>query len=82
MLAPETGKLSASYNRVHDLSIQLLTLLRDDSVPVIYGMAACGLTMGRLSRPTDVLSPEEEIQFTQDIVEWAGAYWSRLEGVN
>ena len=72
--------ISASFKTADDLSIALLETMAAKDVPVGYGLLACGLTICRLMNPQEKLSEEEEIKFTEELMNWVTAYHGAGKG--
>ena len=71
--------VSASYKTVAMVSDSVLELLMESNTPAGYGILGCALTIGRLLKPTEKQSHQDEIEFVQDLMDWVGAYGSKGE---
>jgi hypothetical protein len=74
-VSPIGVRVEFDMEEVHNLSVDLLGLLEDEKVTIALGMAALGLSIGRLASPA-VLDQPTEIKFTQDLMEWLGMYFN------
>lgn len=54
---------------VHNLSLELLELLEDEGVTHDLALAAVGLTLVRVANPLTALSAEQEVSYTQNIIQ-------------
>lgn len=70
--------ITVSSEDVSDLAQTVMKALIDDEALYGESVCACAVVMGRLMAPREINS-EEEMKFMQDIIEWAGLYWSGLD---
>lgn len=64
---------------VHSLSLSILTSLEEDEVATGVAAAACALTIGRLMTPK-IMSQNEEVSFTKNLLDYLALYFSGGEG--
>lgn len=67
-------QLTVDMEEVHELSLDFLQMLESEGVKTGVGAVSAALSLGRLMSPK-VLEPDEEIQFLQAIMEFAGMYF-------
>ena len=66
--------ITIGFKEAHDVSLAILASLSEEEVEQVTGMIGVALTLGRLSAPK-VLTSEEEVAFTQALLDWTGMYW-------
>ena len=68
-----TGEVTADYNRAHEVSMQILTSIRGESIG--YGILGCALSIARLNNSDIPLTVPQEVKFVGDLMEWADSYF-------
>lgn len=63
-----------AINESHQLSLEILSMFEAQHTTVARGALACALSLGRLLASQET-SPDSEIKFALDTVEWARTYW-------
>ena len=67
-------KVAFDLQEVHNVSVDLLSLMEEDRITMAMGIAALALSIGRLASEKE-LSQEQEVKFCQDLMEWLGMYF-------
>lgn len=75
MFIPDNQQMVASYAETDRVCSLLLHVLGEEETPVGYAMLGGALLIARLANEDRPLSYDEEIQFIQDLTEWARCYW-------
>jgi hypothetical protein len=75
MRNPSAVRASFDLEDIHDISLDVLQLLEDEEVEVAEAAVALALSLGRIIAPK-TLEQDEQIKFTQDLMEWAGCYFA------
>jgi len=78
-IVPSGGGVKVDFVEVHEISNQLTSQFMENDVrPPVAGAALC-LCLGRMLMPDSRRGDgDAEVEFVQNMVAWAGAYW--LEG--
>lgn len=71
-------RVEFDMEEVHNISVDLLTMMEEDKITMALGVAALALSIGRLCSDK-VLSIDEEIKFSQDLMEYLGMYFHEGE---
>jgi len=70
-------QIEISYIKADELAIRMMTAIGEERTG--DAVAATALLLGRLMSPT-MLNDEQEVAFSQDVLEWAGTYIGALGG--
>lgn len=71
-------RIQFDFQKVHEKSVDVLTMMEDSRTEVSIGIVALALSLGRLLSP-EILKDEEEVKFIQALIEFGGTYFA--EGV-
>ncbi len=69
-------KVTLNAGEVHEISLGLLQALQDNAITMDIGVAALGMSLGRIMALPVVLTPAAEVAFVEQVLEWAGMYFA------
>lgn len=67
------GQVTADYQTAEAISQKILESIRTEQIG--YSALGCAIALARLANPDQRLTPQIEVQFVGDLMEWVGLYF-------